>query len=90
MQNFCDLCGSESARLSRVDDLWGLGTSTMCEDAAACSGSWPVFQAPAAGESYETDGPFAPASNLFETDQLVDALRRVYGQTLSAQDKAAP
>ena len=36
----CDLCGKESGRLNHVDDLWGLGVSTLCRDAAECASTW--------------------------------------------------
>jgi len=36
----CDLCGSDSDRLTHVEDLWGLGVSTMCADAEECASAW--------------------------------------------------
>ena len=81
----CDLCGSASDRLSRVEDLWGLGVSTMCEDAAACSGAWaPAFDTAAAGEPNETAGLIAGSEDPNETAVLV------YGQTFNSLDKADP
>ena len=38
--NHCDLCGKQSDRLSRVDDLFGLGVSTLCADPAECAETW--------------------------------------------------
>ena len=46
MNDHCDLCGKGSDRLARVDDLWGLGVSTLCADAAECAETWaPGFYA---------------------------------------------
>jgi hypothetical protein len=36
----CDLCGTQSDRLTQVDDLWGLGVEALCEDPAECASAW--------------------------------------------------
>jgi len=38
----CDLCGTESDRLKKVDDLFGLGVDALCADPAECSTAWSV------------------------------------------------
>lgn len=43
----CDLCGKASDRVDRVEDLWGLGVSTLCADPAECAETW--------GEGFERD-----------------------------------
>lgn len=47
MHDHCDLCGKPSDRLDVVDDLWGLGVSTLCADASECASEW--------GEGFEVD-----------------------------------
>jgi hypothetical protein len=81
----CDLCGTESGKLSVVDDLWGLGASAICEDAAACSGVWaPAFDAGETGEPHEGDLTPEPEGSPNDTAVLH------YAPTFDSLDKADP
>jgi len=82
----CDLCGSESGRVSVVEDLWGLGSSTVCEDATACADVWaPSFEAGPTGEPHEADLTPEPEGVLETRTRIV-----FYGPTFDSADKADP
>lgn len=40
MTGHCDICGTHSDRLTRVDTDWGLGVEVLCEDASECASTW--------------------------------------------------
>ena len=82
----CDLCGTESARVSIVEDHWGLGTSTICQDATACASVWaPAFGTAPTGEPHEGEPlPESDALSVTRTAILY------YGVTFDSGDKADP